>query len=382
MSKNTLIPCGQSIRIIRRYANLHEKETHRFQIMNFLNAVKRDIKAGKINPAGASTVVLIKSELQKVYDKSKGYDVIFIEIENIDKYEKIAKENLGFIPEMISAAIAEGARKLSHKHLFNNPLGTTKKNDFTKEELNGILKKPKSKKKSLGDIDAPTENKSVEKIENGLPAHFIRADNRTVVKSPDSFRLPGELGNFLQDIQPFKYSIVLTGDPHAGKTELVTQIINAFCAIKKRVGWWSIEQGGMESKNTKEAIDRNITKENQKYLSVTGEAKNGINTIKEEAKFFDVIVIDSFQKLGVPSTQFDSLRHQFPNKIWVVIFQQNGAGGTRGGVSADYDSPVLIKVHRVDETFKNNYAELLKNRGNQLGLQYLVKAKKTKPLTD
>lgn len=41
-------------------------------------------------------------------------------------------------------------------------------------------------------------------------------------------------------------------------------------------------------------------------------------------------------------------------------------GGTRGGVTADYDAPVSIRVVRVDETFENNYAYFEKNRGNQL----------------
>jgi len=65
--------------------------------------------------------------------------------------------------------------------------------------------------------------------------------------------------------------------------------------------------------------------------------------------------------------------------VFIIIFQQNGEGGTRGGVSADFDSPVHLKVHKVDTTFVNNYVEMKKNRGNSqtLGLKYIVKAKKT-----
>ena len=209
---------------------------------------------------------------------------------------------------------------------------------------------------------------------------FVRADQRTVVKSPDVFRLPGEVGKFLRDIQPYKYSIVVTGDPHAGKTELVMHIINAFTSAGKKVGMFSVEQGGLESKDTRGAIDRNIKPINQKLLQVTGEAKEGINTLKKFANQFDVVVVDSWQKLNVPATMFDTLRHEHPATIWVVIFQQNGEGGTRGGVSPDYDSPCHIKVHKVDNTFKNNYAEMKKNRGNALNLQYNIFSKKTSSL--
>lgn len=88
------------------------------------------------------------------------------------------------------------------------------------------------------------------------------------------------------------------------------------------------------------------------------------------------MVIDSWQKLNILNTRFDELRQEFPNTIFIIVFQQNGTGGTRGGVTVDYDTPIAIKVHKVDATFKNNFAELLKNRGNRLGLRYIISKQK------
>jgi hypothetical protein len=34
--------------------------------------------------------------------------------------------------------------------------------------------------------------------------------------------------------------------------------------------------------------------------------------------------------------------------------------------------PIAIKVHKVDDTFVKNYAELIKNRGNEIGLRYNI----------
>ena len=65
-------------------------------------------------------------------------------------------------------------------------------------------------------------------------------------------------------------------------------------------------------------------------------------------------MIDSWQKPNIPNT------------IIIVIFQQNGTRGTRGGVTVDYDTPIAIKVHIVNDTFVNNYEELIKNRGNEI----------------
>ncbi|MFN3874253.1 MAG: hypothetical protein ACK4R9_14750, partial [Ignavibacterium sp.] len=164
----------------------------------------------------------------------------------------------------------------------------------------------------------------------GENSRFVRADKRNIVQEikPDVFRLPGEMGKFLQDLQPYKCAIAISGDPHAGKTEFVTQLIDSFCSIKKKVGFYSLEQGGMESKDTEAAIDRNVSKNNQEYLFVTG-IVDGLPGIKHECKDFDVIVIDSWQELKEPSTAFNSLRNEYPEKIWVIIFQQNSAGGTR-----------------------------------------------------
>lgn len=208
---------------------------------------------------------------------------------------------------------------------------------------------------------------------NGSP--FVMASDRDKQKAPNTFRLGGEIGKFLQDLQRYRLAIALTGDPHAGKSEFVKQIVDAFLSKGFTCGFFDLEQGGMSSKDTRSSIDRNISKENQKRLAVAGEAPQGIDTVKEFANQFDVVVIDSWQKLNIPNPRFDELRLEYPNTIFIIIFQQNGKGGTRGGVTVDYDTPISIKVHRVDETFENNYAELIKNRGNQIGLKYLVFSK-------
>jgi len=135
----------------------------------------------------------------------------------------------------------------------------------------------------------------------------------------------------------------------------------------------------MQSKDTEQSINRNISLKNQDYLAVAGEAPNGIDTIKQYADKFDVVVIDSFQKLNIHAKRFDELRLEHPNTIWIVIFQQNAEGGTSGGSASTYDTPIKIKVHRVDHTFVNNYAEIEKNRGNSIGQKYNISQRKVLP---
>jgi len=236
-----------------------------------------------------------------------------------------------------------------------------------------ITKQPKKATKKSIPKNKPTQiqvKKFAPSGLNGVESLFTMANDRSVRKKTKTFRLPGEIGKLLGDLQAYMLAILVKGDTHSGKSELVTQIANAFLSFGKSVGLFDLEQGGMSSRDTQNAVDRNITPENQANLSVTGSAPNGIETIKYYAKVFDVIIIDSWQKLGIANTRFDELRQQFPGTIFIVIFQQNGEGGTRGGVSSDYDAPVVLKTFKVDNTFVNNYTEVLKNRGNTVGVRY------------
>jgi len=413
-----------AVHFIEEYKKLNGKLVTENEVLSFLQSLNAAIKEKQIRKSdpNAETIVHIQKQLLLLYKRMDRMAVV--KIANVNRYgivKEEEKENYSTeallkryadlfehytykkarqLFQDINDAIDSGLLKHSDenykllkqgaKNLFDS-FSDGKKINISKEDL--------SKLRGLGFLPFLAQyaagkamDKVVDKIKekksevlngiDGFPEEFVRADQREAVKAPDTFRLSGEMGKFLQDIQPYKYSIVITGDPHAGKTEFATQLINAFASAGKTVGLFSIEQGGLESKDTRAAIDRNISPENQKLVHVTGEAKDGIKTLKKFADKFDVIVVDSWQKLGIPSTMFDTLRHEYPNKIWVIIFQQNGEGGTRGGVTTDYDTPCAIKVHKVDTTFVNNFAEIKKNRGNSLNVRYQVAAKKTVPATE
>lgn len=100
--------------------------------------------------------------------------------------------------------------------------------------------------------------------------------------------------------------------------------------------------------------------------------------MEKAAERFDVVAIDSFQELGENPERFGELRKKFPSTIFVVVFQQNSRGETRGGVRSDFDSPVILKVHRIDKSFVNNYVEAIKNRGNKIDWLYYFVQKQIK----
>lgn len=345
---------------IREYVKLHNTVVTYEQAEKLLEQLQKSIKAKEIrkgHPFGKD-IDRIQANLLKLckHTATKGDTQVIINHFGLKRYNEIIGGKLeGFMIPFIAAAagkIIEIAieKKLDPSHGVHGAAHNKK----TKKGLNGIE----------------------------MPG-FIRADHKPTAKPEGVFRLPGEIGKFLQDLQFYKGMIVLTGDPHAGKTEVAYQIADSFATMGEDIAIYSLEQGGLESKDTAAAIDRNIAPGNKKHLYINGEAPKGLQSIKEAAKHFRVIIIDSFQKLNVPSTMLDSLRHEHPNVFFIVIFQQNGEGGTRGGVSADYDTPIKIKVHKVDPTtFKYNYAELVKNRGNSLNVKYMLATKKTVPAVE
>lgn len=348
------------LNLIYKYTQLHNKTVSRKELLKLLFELQSSAIKGTVTSAHpyAGEITGIQNKLVKWCNKMKSNSSATVTITELPKFTEIIQKELsglGFLPEVIAAAAGKTVEILAKTAIKKIPA------------LNGVDTSKTAVKESKDDLS---------------DFGFIRADKRDVVKSPDVFRLPGEIGKFVQDIQPYKYSIVLTGDPHAGKTEFATQLMDSFASAGKEVGAFFLEQGGLESKDTRAAVDRNISPENQKRVSITGEAPEGLKTLKKFAGKFDVVFVDSWQKLGVPPTQFDTLRHEHPKTMWVIIFQQNAEGGTRGGVYADYDSPVHFKVHKVDHTFKNNYVEAKKNRGNNLGYKYMIKDKKTKSLTE
>ena len=116
--------------------------------------------------------------------------------------------------------------------------------------------------------------------------------------------------------------------------------------------------------------------ENRDNIFITDQLPEGFDTIRKAAGEFDVIVIDSWNKLHVKSSEFDGLRKEFPNTIFIIIFQRTTQGTIRGGTAPLFDSGINLEVVKVDDTFVKNYAVAAKNRYGITGIQYNITQKK------
>jgi hypothetical protein len=77
----------------------------------------------------------------------------------------------------------------------------------------------------------------------------------------------------------------------------------------------------------------------------------------------------------VDSQEFDNLRNDFPNTVWIVLFQRTSGNKIRGGTKPLYDAGINIDVVKADESFVNNYAITTKNRYGQ-SYKYNISSKK------
>ena len=204
----------------------------------------------------------------------------------------------------------------------------------------------------------------------GLSALFTPVGERDTRRpSGPRLRLPGDIGTWLGHIERHEYALALRGEKGAGKTRLLFQLMDAFAAVGLNVGAFSLEIDKNSDLITK-MRDAYIKPDNHSRIVVASEAPRGVNTLREAAKAFDVVAIDSYGKVpGIKPEDFDKLRKEFPATIWLVIFQSTTAGTARGGSAVEYDAAAVAQVIVPGVAYfeKNRYAE-----GPADELKYLV----------
>jgi hypothetical protein len=212
------------------------------------------------------------------------------------------------------------------------------------------------------------------------PLHSVSSKDKlfkpvSQVKSGQTFRLKDDIGRFLGDLERYKLAITIEGDQGGGKSQFTYQLADAFAGSNFEVGIFSLEMGS-DTINVEKPRDRYIKPANQARVHISGEAPEGIKTIREYASKFDVVIIDSWTKLDIDSIEFDTLRKDYPNTIWIVIFQRTGDKQIRGGTRPLYDAGINIEVVKADGTFVNNYAIAAKNRYGQVGIKFNISKNK------
>lgn len=178
----------------------------------------------------------------------------------------------------------------------------------------------------------------------------------------ETFQLKGKLGKFLGKLERQMLAIALVGDPGAGKSTMVVALTQLFHLSNFKVIFYSLELG--KSKPLQDMIKR-YPFDNRVRIEGSG----NIDDVRTSAEKYDVIIVDSFGKLGCKADAWDQLRQDFPNTIFLAVFQKTTTGSTRGGSSVDYDASIVINMVKEKETGKR-VAIMRKNRYGTQGWKY------------
>ncbi len=203
------------------------------------------------------------------------------------------------------------------------------------------------------------------------PSLFSPINKQPQVTNKNTFRLNDALGELLGDLEKFELAITIEGDQGGGKTRFTYQLADAFAEIGNRIAIFSLEIGSRSDLITR-MKEEYLQPKNQDHIFITDQLPEGYDTISNTAKDFDVIIIDSWNKTGLPSQDFDRLRKQHPNTIFIVIFQRTTQKTIRGGTAPLFDAGINIEVVKADDMFKNNYATTTKNRYGVTGIKYNI----------
>lgn len=178
----------------------------------------------------------------------------------------------------------------------------------------------------------------------------------------ETFKLEGELGRFLGELDRNMTSFALTGDSGSGKSYFSFELAKLFIDYGFTCKYFSLEEG-LGKLTQDKLLKYNIGNE----LILSGKAT--LSEIRKDAKEYDVVIIDSFQKLETEASEFEHLRQSFPKTIFIIIFQKTTNGTIRGGSSIKFNSSATIDV-RIEENERVAYME--KGRYGTMGWKYSV----------
>lgn len=178
----------------------------------------------------------------------------------------------------------------------------------------------------------------------------------------NTFMLPSELGQFLGQLERNKLAFALTGDSGAGKSNFSFAMVSLFGHCGHSVIYYSLEEG--VNRLTQEKLVRFQVPD-----SVVFSDLSKLSDIRKNAGSYDVVAVDSFNQLEIKAEEFEKLRQDFPDTIFIMIFQKTNAGTIRGGSSIKYNSAATIDVVLRDD---ERVAIMEKSRYGTQGWEYSI----------
>lgn len=130
------------------------------------------------------------------------------------------------------------------------------------------------------------------------------------------------------------------------------QIANSFGEAEIPVAYIDYKQGGIESKDTLDSINRNTTDKGRQYTPIKGYLEKPFEELQDFCKIVKAIIADSVTDLKITADQLNYLRTTYPKIIWCFISQVKENGVMYRGNKMAHNPTSEFIVHPI-LTLKN-----------------------------
>jgi hypothetical protein len=123
-------------------------------------------------------------------------------------------------------------------------------------------------------------------------------------------------------------SILLYGMPKNGKTDLAMQMA-VYLTKFGRVVYNSVEEG--LSASMQDAVRRNrVCEVSKRFHLLDRETVEQLTARLKRRQSADFVFIDSVQRIGMTTREYEALKNTFPNKLFILISHVDDAGRPDG----------------------------------------------------
>lgn len=355
----------EEIRFVKRFLSMHNKKKTKEDLLRFINALHRAIVEKKVHKSSpyAKHIQYIQDKLVMNFNKmTKPLKVEIssekiLELKTVIAEEKVmpsvmfikryinlnGKFNVKDKATLLLKAMEKAVKlkKITKRDKYNKLLDEMHANlsIYIKSKTQKILSIPQAELNGLnGVLGCACDLSGINDNDTNENEVTIQANNG-VMNSMDftrmQFKTLGFVGKYRKLIgDPNKgFTAMVYGKPKMGKSYLCIDFAGYLARNHGKVLYVAKEEGLdftlQEKLNSKDVAHPNL---------------DVANDIPNDLSIYDFIFLDSVNKLGLSTADLETLKHNYPGKSYIYIFQTTKEGNFRGANEFQHDVDVVIQV--------------------------------------
>ncbi|MBL4862993.1 MAG: hypothetical protein JKY09_08265 [Crocinitomicaceae bacterium] len=352
---------SDELRMIKRFALMHDKVKTQNQIRLFINALQKAITEKRIRKSSeySKEVIEIQDFLIKLHGRFRTENErihVVIGDKKLSHYLTLVGKQAELLSvKFIKSYINLQGKSISNtkaKNLYNRIANAVNKGELSKKdrywkEVDSIMSTLKSfVKKNAEQGELLVSSKELNGLQ-GIVAgcgcdelNGIQTDYRnTIMNSTDivnlDFEKLGFKGKWFELIgNPSSgFTTMIFGKPKMGKSYLAVDF-SGYLARNHGTVLYVAREEGIDDTLQQKLKDKNVAHPDL-YVS---------DYLPEDLSAYDFVFLDSVNKLRLSPEQLDAFKRKYPETSFIYIFQTTKLGNFRGGNEFQHDVDSVIEV--------------------------------------